>query len=111
MQTGEWIKAGPLNSINYSIRLSDGTVKTGQLRFTKSQQERFLEFQRQEEGKTDLALSVIALNPVGDPLEFSEEQIEQSFDVDQICLLNRIWLDKKVANPRLTRELDPKLAG
>lgn len=110
MQIGEWIKPGPLNTLLYSIRKTDGTVKTGQLRFTKSQQERFIEFQKKEEGRTDVALSHIALNPVSDPEDFSIEEIEQAFDVDQIRLLNAVWLDKKVGNPRLSRDLDPKFA-
>lgn len=110
MQTGEWLKPGPLNTLNYSIKLSDGTTKAGLLRFTKSQQERFQEYVKGGEKQKDIDLCLIALNPDHEKAEFTQEQIEESFDIDQIVLLNRIWLDKKMANPRLTRELDPKFA-
>jgi hypothetical protein len=111
MQIGEWLKPGPLNTLNYSIKLPDGTVKSGLLRFTKSQQERFQEYIKSENKQKDIDLCLIALNPDHEKAEFTLEQIEQSLDIDQIVLLNRIWLDKKMANPRLTRELDPKFVA
>jgi hypothetical protein len=111
MQTGEWLKPGALNTIHYTIKLADGTKKEGQLRFTKSQQERFRAFQNEEKQQSDVELCEIALNPNHEAPEFTIEQIEGALDLDQIVLLNRIWLDKKVANPRLSRDLDPKFVA
>lgn len=108
MQTGEWLKPGALNTLHYSIKLADGTAKAGVLRFTKSQQERFQELQK-EGGKVEyLKIAEIAMNPNHEAPDFTAEQIEAAFDLDQVTLLAGIWLERKVGNPRLSPELDPK---
>lgn len=117
MQTGEWLKPGSLNTISYSIKLTAGNVKNGVLRFTKSQQERFQAFIEAGKEPTvpngldkskDLELVEIVLNPNHEAPDFTGEDIEGALDLDQVVLLNRIWLERKVGNPRLSPELDPK---
>ena len=108
MQTGEWLKPGPLNTLHYSIKLADGSTKTGVLRFTKSQQERFQALQKAGEKIEYTKIAEVAMNPKHEEPEFTVEQIEAAFDLDQVTLLAGIWLERKVGNPRLSPELDPK---
>jgi hypothetical protein len=108
MQTGEWLKPGALNTIHYSIKLPDGSTKTGALRFTKSQQERFQALQKAEGNIEYTKIAEVAMNPKHEEPEFTAEQLEEIFDMDQITLLASVWLERKVGNPRLSPELDPK---
>ncbi|GAB1355441.1 hypothetical protein MASR1M12_41850 [Erysipelotrichia bacterium] len=109
MQTGEWLKPGTLNSIQYAFKMKDGTTRTGFLRFSKHQQEKFEAFHKMPDGdKSHAVLCEIALNPEPDKIDFSREEIDAIFDVDQMVILSKVWMERKVSNPRLSKELDPK---
>lgn len=111
MQTeNNWLESGPLNTIFYAIKMPDGTVKKGRLAFTKHQADCFQQFQKEEnQDKEHYALAEIVLNPDPEKKEFTRDEIEKAFDIAQARLLNRIWLDRKVVDPRLSPHYDPKL--
>lgn len=112
MQSGNWLTSGPLNTIFYKTKLPDGTVKEGQLRFTKYQADCFKEFHSESnKDRSHYALGEIVLNPDPEKREFTRDEIEAAFDIDQMQLLNKIWLDRKVADPRLSPVHDPKLTA
>lgn len=110
MQTGEWIIPGQLNNITYKIKLPNGEIKEGPLRFTVSQKDRFDEFikKQKEESFDNVKLAHIALNPVGDKEVISIEEIKESLDLDQINLLGQMWLERKIRAPKITPQHDPK---
>lgn len=106
MQKDNWLIMQPLNKIQYNIVLSDGTKKTGYLRFTRYQQQQHEEISKNKEADIVEVASII-LNPVPNVCEFSKEQIEEALDIDEVKLLINVWLQKKVINPNLTMKQDP----
>lgn len=108
MQTGIWIVPGPLNHIGYKIKLPNGEIKEGPLRFTVSQRKRFDEYNKKKDtDKKHEEVAHIALNPVTDKENFSIEEILASLDLDQIALLNKMWMQNKIICPKITPEQDP----
>lgn len=101
------------------------TVKIGgkavPLRFTVSQQERLVDFQKKQKSDAeaadnensgnflirrasdDLECCMIALNPLPNQVDFTREDIENNLDIDQIRLLSIIWISRKVMNPSVMR--------
>ncbi len=94
--------------------------KTVPLRFTVSQQERLVDFQKKQKSdieaadnensenflfrraSDDLECCMIALNPLPNQVDFTREDIENNLDIDQIRLLSTIWISRKVLNPSVT---------
>lgn len=107
MQNGNWIEHLSLNRIKYSITLADGSKKEGFLRFTKSQSDRYADLIKNKKDFTYAELSEVALNPDPNNIVFTPQQIEESLDLDEQKLLCLLWIDNKVANPRLSKNLDP----
>lgn len=107
MQNGNWIEMLSLNRIKYDIKMLDGSKKEGFLRFTKSQSDRYSELIKSKKDFTYAELSEIALNPDVNNVAFTLQQIEESLDLDEQKLLCQIWIDNKIANPRLSKNLDP----
>lgn len=106
MQNGKWLTAEPLGQVAYNITLADGTKKQGYLRFTRHQQKQHEEITKNKEADIVEVASII-LNPEPNKCEFTKEQIEEAFDIDQIRLLINVWLQKKVINPSLSQRQDP----
>lgn len=111
MQNGNWIEMLSLNRIKYDIKMSDGSKKEGFLRFTKSQSDRYTQLLKEKSENKEILgpdeILDIALNPEENTVVFTKEQINQSLDIDEQKLLSTIWMNKKIIEPRLSRELDP----
>lgn len=105
MQKNNWLTALPLNKIQYSIELNDGTKKVGFLRFTKYQQQKHEIIMNNSENDI-VEIAEIILNPEPNVIEFTKQQIEESLDIDEIRFLINVWLNKKVINPTLSQKLD-----
>ena len=111
MQGENWLKMMSLNRIKYSIKLNDGSLKEGFLRFSKSQSDRYTQLLK-EKGEKDEPLMPdeileITLNPEADKDVFTREQINEALDIDEQKLLSTVWMQKKIIEPKLSRELDP----
>lgn len=117
MQSGKWIEDGILNQV---------TVKIGgkpiRLRKTHHQVEQFQKLAEARKsndptsGKTTgadlvagnvqsaLDICEIALNPDPGKVEFTREQISAELDADEIEILSRVYLDRKMFAPRIDRD-------
>lgn len=106
MQKNEqWLKMLPLNRIECTIQLANGTFHKSMLRFTKHQQEQYNEINKQE--NADIAdLAYVILNPEPNKIDISKEEIENALDLDEIKLLISVWINKKVVAPSLSQKLD-----
>lgn len=116
MLAGKWLEIRELNQITLLI---DG--KRIPIQCTLSQLERFqslteAEKQVQEEKTSTVQkiamdsyeLAEIVLNPKPNEIKFSREEIQDKIDVDQVNILVKTWIERKVYAPRI--EADPILA-
>jgi hypothetical protein len=113
MLSGEWITIGKLNQITVII---DG--KPIALRCTLHQVEQFQANSEKigsDEKFTAVSVTMkpveiveIALNPLPGKIDFTRDQIMEKLDLDQINMLARVWIERKVFAPRI--ESDPILA-
>lgn len=111
MQSEKWLEMMSLNRIKYDIKLSDGSKKEGFLRFTKSQSDRYTKL-IQEKSENNGILGAdeileIALNPEENSVVFTIEEINKCLDIDEQKLLSTVWMQKKIIEPKLSRQLDP----
>lgn len=111
MQGEKWLEMMSLNRIKYSIRMSDGSKKEGFLRFTKSQSDRYAKLLKEKSEKNDVLgsdeIAEIALNPEEQETVFTVEEINKVLDIDEQKLLSTVWMQKKIIEPKLSKELDP----
>ena len=111
MQNGNWLEMMSLNRIKYSIKLADGSIKDGFLRFSKSQSDRYTKLIKEKSENKEILMSdeilEIALNPDENNMTFTIQQINDSLDLDEQKLLSTIWMQKKIIEPKLSKELDP----
>lgn len=118
MQTGEWIEVGKLNQI--TVKIGGRAIR---LRKTLHQVE---QFQKLASAKKDadesgsekrtgadliqanvqnaLDICEIALNPEPNKVEFSRDQITRELDADEIEILSRVYLDRKMFAPRIDHD-------
>lgn len=106
MQKENWLVMQPLNKIQFDIALSDGSHKQGFLRFTRHQQKQYEEVTKNKDADV-VEIAEVILNPEPNVVTITRQQIDESLDLDEIKLLMKLWIEKKVVNPTFNQKLDP----
>ncbi|MBF0410926.1 MAG: hypothetical protein HQM10_26510 [Candidatus Riflebacteria bacterium] len=111
MLTGNWLEINKLNDISIAVSGKKIPLRCTLYQIEKYQQ--LVELKKSEEKTKSLqemindevSLLEIILNPVPNEVQFTQSDICEKFDLDQIKLITRVWLERKVFLPKL--EADP----